>query len=733
MPPDPVAIVDQAGSVVAVSQTLTALTGYRQEELVGETIERLMTPVLAGWLHANDASGATWTPFTLRHRDGTEIAAEVKVTPIALADRTLLCCWFRDVLEPNRIADERDQLRLAMDALLDSVYVTDPVAMRFVDANAEACRRLGYTRAELLAKGPQDVLAVDREQLKRTYQQVIVAGERGAAADVIYVTRDGRRRWTELHRRALLSNGRWLIVTVGRDITDRKQAEQSLSESEARLDRAQEIAAIGSWELEVATGSFVWSRQMYRLHGLSPEDFVPTITNLADHVHSDDCELAGQWIADLQHGAQRESVDLRIVRPDGEIRIVSVEGRAVGGPDGNARQIAGTMQDVTERRLTERQLVQAQKMEAIGNLTGGIAHDFNNVLGVIVGNLDPLARFTRDNAVAAKLCEQAHQGAQRCADLIDRLLAFARRQPLRPQRTDINDLVENVGKLLNRTLGEDIALTLDLDATPCPVVIDPTQLEAALANLATNARDAMPRGGRLRMATMKLRVAAPHDPGQLEVAPGDYVCIAVSDTGTGISPHVIGRIFEPFFTTKPPGKGTGLGLSMVFGFVQQSGGYVTVDSEPGHGSTFRIYLPLGETVESKPPVTEPDILTGGNERILVVEDNAELRGTVVLQLAALGYQVREFENADAALKAILSDEPVDLLLTDVVMPGLMDGIDLAQAATRSAPGLKVLLMSGFAGGLDDRSEARRSEYKLLHKPFRHRELARLVREVLGET
>jgi PAS domain S-box-containing protein len=501
----------------------------------------------------------------------------------------------------------------------------------------------------------------------------------------------------------------------------------------AHLERAQAIAGIGSWELDVAAGRYSWSKELYHIHGVSPEDFEPDIDNVAVYVHPDDYPSVRRWLTELMGGSEQDELETRINRPDGEVRLLRVEGRAVTDPDGSVRRLAGTMQDITDRRLIERQLAQSQKMEAIGNLTGGMAHDFNNVLGVVVGNLDLLGRVIKDNPVAEELRAEALDGALRGADLIRRLLAFARRQSLRPERTEVNALVEGIGKLLSRTLGEEIKLTMELDPTVWPAMTDPAQLEAALTNLATNARDAMKRGGRLAIVTSNALLDARYAEDQPEVTPGEYVLIAVSDTGTGIAPAIINRIFEPFFTTKEPGKGTGLGLSMVYGFVKQSGGHLAVYSEPGRGSTFRLYLPRGPVNGAELVVSAgPRPAVGGDETVLVVEDNVQLRRAAVRQLKALGYVTYEAENAEAALLILEGKDVMDLLFSDVVMPGDMDGIELAHEATRLHPKLRVLLTSGFP---DLRGSERRMTspgYRLLNKPYRHDELARSVREVLDK-
>lgn len=388
-------------------------------------------------------------------------------------------------------------------------------------------------------------------------------------------------------------------------------------------------------------------------------------------------------------------------------------------------------EEIAGHRRTEAQLVQAQKMEAIGNLTGGMAHDFNNILGVVIGNLDLLReRCTRDPETE-ELAGEAMQAALRGADLNRRLLAFARRQPLLPARVDLNALVEGIVTLLRRVLGEQVAIVLDLKAETWPVVVDATQLESAVTNLATNARDAMPKGGKLTIATGNRHLDADYAAQHPEVTAGDYALIEVSDNGAGMPREVINRIFEPFFTTKEQGKGTGLGLSMVFGFIKQSGGHITVYSEPGIGTTFRLYLPragAGSQAPEAAAVVAPR--SGRGERVLVVEDNLGLRRVAVRQLRELGYETVEAESTAAAVAA-LEDGGADLVFSDVVLPGGADGFDLAAEIGRRWPEIPVLLTSGFTGGKLERSLGGLAPtVRFLGKPYRKTELAAALQAVL---
>jgi PAS domain S-box-containing protein len=690
--------------------------------------------------------------YPLPRDDGSLLHVSVSGTPILAADGTFLGYrgTGRDItLEVAaaaelRAAKERaeqaeETLHDAVDSISEGFVIYDKDD-RLVLSN-EAYRRLYPHNAHMLAPGVrfEDLL---RGSLALGLYPEAVGHEEEWAAEFL---RAHRTADSEFEQK--LADGTWILVSERRmrngglaglrmNITALKRAQLALRDSEARLDRAQEIAGIAGWELDIASGEYLWSREMYRIRGLSPENFEPRRGRLSQYLHDEDRAHIYQWLSDMESGIQRESVDFRIVRPDGVVRICKVEARHVFDQRGRLCKLIGTLQDVTERRLTEQKLIQAQKMETIGQLSGGMAHDFNNVLGVIIGNLDLLGRRMRNDPIAEELRDEAAQAAHRGADLTRRLLAYARRQPLRPQKTNINDLVDGVARLLNRMLGENVALHLKLAKRTWPVVVDPAQLEAALSNLAANARDAMPKGGRLDIVTRNVRIDASYAAQHPEVSQGDYVLIEVSDSGTGIPSDILGQIFEPFFTTKDPGKGSGLGLSMVFGFIKQSGGHVAVESEVGRGTKFRLYLPRPARAEStRRDDAEPAAVPGGSETILVVEDNVQLRRVTAQGLRILGYQVHETETANAAADLLDEHEDVQLLFTDVVLPGETDGVELAARATRLRPGLQVLLTSGFPDmrGTGKGESVLASGYRMLNKPYRLDELANAVREALDES
>ncbi len=398
-----------------------------------------------------------------------------------------------------------------------------------------------------------------------------------------------------------------------------------------------------------------------------------------------------------------------------------------------AESLQQQRRDIEE--LNER-LRRAQRLEAVGQLTGGVAHDFNNLLTVVLGNAELLAELNHGNPQQRKLAEMIGAAAQRGAELTQRLLAFARKQALAPKVVALNPLVAGLDPLLRRTLGEHIEIELIRAAGLWPALVDPGQLENALLNLCLNARDAMPGGGRLTLETANARLDADYVVAHPDVQAGQYVMVAVSDTGSGISADHLKRVFEPFFTTKATGKGTGLGLSMVYGFVKQSAGHVAVYSELGQGTTVRLYLPRASAEDTvaagDDAAAADDALQGGSGRILLVEDDADVRAYALSQLQGFGYTVIEAADGPAALAILERRADIDLLFTDVVMPGGMNGRALADAARRLYPGLRVLYTSGYTenaivhhGRLDEGA-------RLLGKPYRRSELDRAVRAALAE-
>jgi PAS domain S-box-containing protein len=426
--------------------------------------------------------------------------------------------------------------------------------------------------------------------------------------------------------------------------------------------------------------------------------------------------------------------DLELVMPsehgDGDVHLI-VNARPLCDPDGRVDGAVAVYRDMTAMKETENQLRQSQKMEALGQVTGGFAHDFNNILTVITGTIEILAQGVSDRPKLAAIAAMIDDAAERGGDLTQRLLAFARKQPLKPREIDINALIAEGERLLKPALGAQVEIETILAVDAGPALVDPGQLITALLNLAVNARDAMPAGGQLTIETRNVEIDASYAEAHGEVAPGQYVLIAVSDTGRGIPPGLLQKVFEPFFTTKEPGKGTGLGLSMVYGFVKQSGGHIEIYSEERLGTTVKIYLPRTRRPEATAHEADPDPIPEGNEAILVVEDDALVRRYVTAQLASLGYATRAAQNAAEALGIIEGEEPFDLLFTDIVMPGGMNGRVLAEEAVRRRPSLHVLFTSGYTENAIVHHGHLDPGVLLLSKPYRKHDLARMVRLALA--
>jgi PAS domain S-box-containing protein len=509
---------------------------------------------------------------------------------------------------------------------------------------------------------------------------------------------------------------------------DRRRAADTISSINARLDTLLDSSPLPMFSLDshgrVATWNSAAERIFGRLAaGIIGQDFAALPENAGNDFASVHARvMAGERLQDLQ---------MRWLHHDGRPLDIAHSGAPVREAGQRATGAVYVSEDVTDKRRLERKLAQAQKMEAVGQLTGGIAHDFNNILTVITGTIEILADGVADRPALADIAKLIDEAATRGAGLTRQLLAFARKQPLQPQETDINALAGEAASLLRPTLGEHVEIESVLEAEAWPALIDRGQLVTAIINLGINARDAMPRGGKLTLETANVMLDEAYAHLNADVRPGPHVMVAVSDTGTGIPAALLDRILEPFFTTKEVGKGTGLGLSMVYGFVKQSGGHIKIYSEEGHGTSIKLYLPRASDLAlPTAEVASAAAPEGGHELILVVEDDRMVREHVVVQLNSLGYTTLVAVDAATALALLDDGAKPDLMFTDVIMPGGLNGRLLADQALRRRPGLKVLFTSGYTetaivhhGRLDP-------GVLLLAKPYRKIDLARMVRKAL---
>jgi PAS domain S-box-containing protein len=515
--------------------------------------------------------------------------------------------------------------------------------------------------------------------------------------------------------------------------------EQRVQERTRELEAARETLAfaldsaeMGSWDLDLGTDTARRSPHHDRIFGYEQPLESWGHEQFFTHVVEEDRPSVVAAFERAAHDGVLD-VECRIRRVDGTIRWITAKGRVEYGADREPLRMAGVVMDTTDRRQTEEALRQAQKMEAIGQLTGGVAHDFNNLLTVIVGGLDMIIRRPEATERVVRLAENAMSAARRGEQLTQQLLAFSRRQMLRPQTLNPNRLLLDFEVLAQRAVGETVRLRFDLDPAVDPVRVDPAQFEAAVLNLVVNARDAMPNGGEIVIASRNVHRGTA-EVAERGLSPGPYVQVSVADTGSGIDEQTLAKVFEPFFTTKEVGKGSGLGLAQVYGFVRSAGGDVTITSSVGSGSTVNLYLPRSADAATEERVQDtskvPLRRAASGETVLLVEDDEQVLGMAVESLEELRYRVVVARNAAEALAHLTGPGRIDILFSDVVMPGGMNGAQLAVEARRLRPELKVLLTSGYVGELGA-GQVIDANLPVLSKPYRRDELARTLRLVLG--
>ena len=623
-------------------------------------------------------------------------------------------------------------LEATLEATQDGILVLD-LDRRIILYNQRLLRMVGL-RAEDVDASPEAALekvigALEDPEGFRARSRELWADPSWPAADELRF-RDGRllMRYVSPHR----VDGQIVgVVASFRDVGQAVRTEQALERYQAFLEKAQEVAHVGSWIAEMDSDDRLgWSTETHRIFGVTIGEFAGTSASFLAFVHPDDRETVRNLRLATRRTGEPYEVEHRIVRADGTVRWVRERADVLRDASGRAARLIGTVQDVTDQRQLEEQLRQAQKMEAMGRLAGGIAHDLNNALTAIAGYTElALGELAEGHPSRADVGE-IRRAAERAASVTGQLLAFSRKQLLERRVFDLNDAVTNLGRLLGRLLGDDIELRTSVHAAPAPIFADPGQIEQAIVNLAVNARDAMPAGGRLTIATSLFVADEVFARAHAPMAPGRYTVLSVADTGQGMDPETQAHIFEPFFTTKEVGKGTGLGLSMVYGTVKQTGGFIFVESEAGRGASFHMYFPPAAPVgPASAPAAPARRVSSGPETLLVVEDEPSVRGLVTASLAAEGYRILQAGSADEALRVAAGHPAIDLLLTDANMPG-RSGIDLAGQLVAERPGLSVVIMSGYTTE-SLAVEGLRGPVCLLQKPFTPKELRRTIHDALA--
>jgi len=626
-------------------------------------------------------------------------------------------------------------LQAVLNGASEGIFVKDRQG-RYLLANAALANFLGLTPDQSLGNDDPAIFPAKDAARLRQEDAKLIAEEKVQTVETDLITVCGIKSFLGT-KSPLVSEDGTVIGLIGilHDITERKHAEEAQRENERRLQMALNAAQMGVWEWNPVSRSLYLSPECFAIFGKERCSHEKPVTHLVKDffqmVHPDDRERLQQTIFGAVRKQQDYVAEYRCVRDSGEIRWLLEHGHTVVDHKQQLQRVVGVIQDITERIHLEEQLRQAQKMEAIGQLAGGIAHDFNNLLTVINGYCNLLLAKLSTEDPNRGFLQNIHHAGEQAAALTRQLLTFSRKQILEPKRVDLHDIIAEIEMMLQRLIGEDITLMTHLSAVHHQIIVDPHQIEQVVMNLTINARDAMPQGGKLSVETRNVMLDEQYCTLHTDVQPGNYVLLAVTDTGIGMSPETKQRIFEPFFTTKEIGKGTGIGLATVFGIIQQSNGHIHVYSEVGMGSSFQIYLPVAADQKLKPPASENTPNDDGSETILLVEDEEAVRTITKLALEEKGYHVIIACNgADALQVAQNYSQSIQLLITDVIMPEI-SGATLVQLIRNKLPDLPILYMSGYTDNAVVQQNLLHEACFFISKPFSPTALAQKVREALN--
>jgi PAS domain S-box-containing protein len=728
------------GRITGWNPAAERLFGFSAAEAVGQDIDLIVPSERRSEMRDILSKIGRGEPVedheTVRLRsDQSQVHVSISISPIRAPSGAIIGVSkiVRDITEARKTREALNQQieerRRIFETSQDLILVTNSQGV-LVQVSPSSRTILGYAPEEMI--GFNSIKFIFSDDLNNTRDELRAARRRQHTRnfDTRFIHKDGRvvtlswmGAWSEPVRRYFF---------IGRDMTESRQAQQTLRESE-QLARGIIDTALDAF-IQMTEGGTIsdWNPQAENIFGWSRSEALGRrLDELIIPEPQRDAHKVGlrRFLRTGHRKILGRRLEIEALRRDG--KEIKVELSITGLRRRDGVVFNGFVRDLTDRIAAQDRIRQAEKMEALGQLTGGIAHDFNNILTVVTGTIEILADAVRSEPQLAAITRMIDEAASRGAELTQHLLAFARKQPLQPREVDINTLVIDTAKLLRPTLGEQIEIETVFADESCFATVDPNQLTTAILNLALNARDAMPNGGKLVLETGSANLDESYASANGDIQPGRYAVIAVSDTGAGIPAAMLDRVFDPFFTSKGPGKGTGLGLSMVYGFVKQSAGHIKIYSEEGHGTTIRMYLPPAVATSVAERSAASPAVAGGNETILVVEDDWLVRSYVLTQLRSLGYATLDASNAAEALAIVKAGNPFDLLFTDVIMPGGMNGRQLADELQKIKPGLKVLFTSGYTENAIIHQGRLDSGVLLLAKPYQKREMAVMIRTALA--
>jgi PAS domain S-box-containing protein len=728
------------GTITGWNPAAERLFGYTAAEAIGKSIEIIVPPGRIA--EERDILRRVGRGETIEHyetervrSDGHAVEVSLSISPIRTPSGAIIGVskTARDITESRRtqhaLRQQIEERRRIFETSQDLILVSDSKGILVqVSPSAEAI--LGYLPEEMVGHSAIDF--IHDEDLDNTREEMRTArrGKQTRNFDSRYVHKDGRivtlswmGTWSE-------PVGRHFFV--GRDMTEIRRAQDTLRESEQLAHGIIDTALDAFLQIDERGRILNWNSQAEKIFGWPRQDalgqsFLDLI--IAEEDREQLRAARGRFVSSGQDQILGRRREIMALRRDGKAFKAELSLTALRRREGIL--FNAFFRDLTDRIAAEDRIRQAEKMEAVGQLTGGIAHDFNNILTVITGTIEILAEAVAKEPQLLAITRMIDEAAARGADLTQHLLAFARKQPLQPRETDVNTLIIDTARLLRPTLGEQIEIESVFGDETCMATVDPNQLATALLNLAINARDAMPDGGKLILETGSAFLDENYASMHGDVQPGLYALIAVSDTGTGIPAAMLDKVFDPFFTSKGLGKGTGLGLSMVYGFVKQSAGHIKIYSEEGHGTTIKMYLPPGTGALPAADAAPALAVEGGEETILVVEDDRLVRDYVLTQLHSLGYVTLDAANGAEALALVEAGREFDLLFTDVIMPGAMNGRQLADEVQKRKPGLKVLFTSGYTENAIIHHGRLDTGVLLLAKPYRKSDMAVMIRKAIA--